>query len=114
MQPRKQRKHLYNAPLHRRVAFMGVHLSKDLRAKFKRRAATVRSGDTVRVVRGQHKGKTGKVRGINRVRRTLTVEGVEVTKRDGSKALVSVRPSNLILIDVAVDKRRRLEKKTNG
>ena len=60
-QPRKQRKYRYNAPLNIKSKFMSSHLSKELKAKYNKRNIEVRKGDTVKVVRGQYKGKTGKV-----------------------------------------------------
>ncbi len=107
VQARKQRKYLANAPLHKQVSFFGVHLSKDLQKKFGVRSLTIRSGDTVKVVRGQHKGKTGKIQKVLRSRRKITIEGVDVTRRDGAKALVPLHPSNVVLIDIVADRKRK-------
>jgi large subunit ribosomal protein L24 len=43
--PRQQRKFRYTAPLHLRKHFVHVHLSKDLRAKTKKRAIAVKKGE---------------------------------------------------------------------
>ncbi len=110
VQPRKQRKFRLNAPLHIRASFMGAHLSKELRQTLGARSAVVREGDTVKVVRGQHKGKTGKVRTVLRVRQKLVIEGVEVSKRDGSKMPVPVNPSNVIIIDVVQSDKKRTKR----
>ncbi|MEK6968004.1 MAG: 50S ribosomal protein L24 [Nanoarchaeota archaeon] len=110
--PRKQRKYRVNAPLHIQIAFVGVHLSKDLKQKFKRRTVPVREGDTVKVIRGQFKGKTGKIRVVNRKLERIVIEGVEQSKRDGSKSPVPIHPSNLLLIDLVQDKKR--QKKLEG
>ncbi|HLD19056.1 MAG TPA: 50S ribosomal protein L24 [Candidatus Nanoarchaeia archaeon] len=113
MHPRKQRKFRANAPLHIHTSFVGVHLSKDLKQKIGKRAMPAREGDTVKVIRGQHKGKTGKIRSVNRKFERIIIEGVEQPKRDGSKVPVPVHPSNLVLIDLVPDKKRqkRSEKK---
>ena len=60
-QPRKQRKFLYNAPLHVRRKILSAHLSKELREKYKRRGFPIRKDDEVEVMRGEHKKKRGKI-----------------------------------------------------
>ncbi|HOV52389.1 MAG TPA: 50S ribosomal protein L24, partial [Methanothrix sp.] len=47
IQPRKQRKERYTAPLHRRQKYMHAPLSKALREELKKRSAELRKGDTV-------------------------------------------------------------------
>src|SRR3989344_6328321 len=64
-QPRKQRKYLYNAPLHLRRRFLNATLSKELRKKIGRRSLSIIKDDEVKIMRGQYKGKTGKVMRIN-------------------------------------------------
>ena len=61
IQPRKQRKALYTAPLHIRRKIMSANLSKDLRADIGKRSLPIRVGDKVQVVRGDFKGHEGKV-----------------------------------------------------
>ena len=67
-QPRKQRKYRHNAPLHVRGHFLHTHLSTDLRDKHKTRSLRLRTGDEVKVLRGQFKGKTGKVTAVDVIR----------------------------------------------
>ena len=57
--PRKQRRAQMEAPAHKMRAFLGAHLSKDLRAKHKTRSIPLRKGDTVKIMRGQFKSLTG-------------------------------------------------------
>ncbi|TAL57866.1 MAG: 50S ribosomal protein L24 [Nanoarchaeota archaeon] len=112
LHPRKQRKYRANSPLHIRASFVSAHLSKDLRLKLKRRSLPLRENDTVKVIRGQFKGKTGKIRVVMRNREKIIVEGVEQSKRDGSKTPVPVHASNILLIDLVADKKRiKREKK---
>jgi large subunit ribosomal protein L24 len=109
-QPRKQRKYRYNAPLHIRGRFLGSHLSKDLRAKYGTRATRVRKGDDIKVMRGQYAGKSGKVERIDVQRSRVFVSGIDQVKRDGTKKPYPLQPSNLLIIKVADDKRRFLDK----
>ena len=39
---RKQRKYIYNAPIHVRRKLMSAHLSKELREKYKRRSFPIK------------------------------------------------------------------------
>ena len=44
-------------------------------------ALGIRHGDTVKVMSGRSKGKTGKVLSVNRYKRTVTVEHASIIKR---------------------------------
>ncbi|PXF51759.1 MAG: 50S ribosomal protein L24 [Candidatus Methanophagaceae archaeon] len=96
-QPRKQRKARFNAPLHLRHKFLGAPLSEGLREKYERRSLPVKKGDTVRVVRGDEKGKEGKVRSVDLKRGKITVEGVVVARSDLSEVPRHLHPSNVVL-----------------
>lgn len=109
-QPRKQRKYRRNAPLHIVGKFMAVHLSKDLRKKYVRRAIRVRKGDTVKIVRGQFKKKTGKVMDVNLARRKVFVENIQQIRKDGTKSFYALEPSNLMITSLTLEDKIRKEK----
>ncbi len=106
-QPRRQRKYRYNAPLHIKQKFMHVHLSSELRKKHHLRNIQVRKGDKVKVMRGGFKGKEGKVDRINLKREQVFVVGMERIKKDGTKFLVPLTPSNLLIVEMSIDKNRK-------
>jgi large subunit ribosomal protein L24 len=108
IQPRKQRKALYTAPLHIRRKIMSANLSKDLRAEIGKRSLPIRVGDKVQVVRGDFKGHEGKVESIDAKRYKVTVEGVTLSKPDGNAVLLPVHPSNLMIIEADLKDERRL------
>ena len=108
-QPRKQRKYRYNAPLHIKQKFMKSHLSKELRKKYSKRAAILRKGDNVKIIKGQFKGKTGKVDFITIKKGFVYVTGVEVIKKDGSKANYPLNPSNIIITELNIDDKKRVK-----
>lgn len=108
-QPRKQRKARYTAPLHIKQKYMGASLSKDLRDKYGRRSASVIVGDTVKVMRGDHAGTTGKVEAISLKHGTIVVEGVTVSKADGTEVARPVYPSNVIITTLDMKDKRREE-----
>jgi large subunit ribosomal protein L24 len=105
-QPRKQRKYRFNAPLHIRGSFLHAHLSKELRAKHGMRAIRVRTGDEVKVMRGQYADRTGKVERVDVVRTKVYVVGVDQARRDGSRKLYPMQPSNLLITKLTDEKRR--------
>ena len=106
-QPRKQRKALYNAPAHARGKHLSASLSKDLREKVGSRTLPVRSGDKVRVLRGDFKGHEGEVLSVDYGSYKVTVEEVTLSKPDGTSTFLPVDPANLVIIyaDLKDDKR---------
>ena len=108
IQPRKQRKALYTAPLHIRRKIMSANLSKDLRADIGKRSLPIRVGDKVQVVRGDFKGHEGKVESVDAKRNNVTVEGVTLSKPDGNAVFLPIHPSNLMIIEADLKDERRL------
>lgn len=108
-QPRKQRKYLANAPLSIKRKLLSVNLSKELRKKVGKRNAVVRKGDTVKVMRGKFKLKTGKIMEVNVKKSKVIIEGITVKKQDGSKANIKMRPSNLQIIELNLDDKKRMK-----
>ena len=109
--PRKQRKYRAKAPLHTRKKFLSATLSKELRTKYKKRNIPIRKEDTVKIMRGTYKGKTGKVSRADYTRLKIFVEGIENIKRDGTKAPYPLDPSNLMITQLNVSDKRRIKAK---
>lgn len=105
--PRKQRKYRYDAPLHIKQKFMRAHLSKELRQKHSRRNLSIRKGDRVKIVVGQFKGKNGKVDSVDLKKGKVYIEGVEFSKKDGSKSKYPIDPSNITLTEINLDDKMR-------
>ncbi|KZX17768.1 50S ribosomal protein L24 [Methanobrevibacter cuticularis] len=106
-QPRKQRKALYNAPLHARRKIMSVTLSKDLREDFNKRSLPIRTGDTVKIMRGEFKDHEGKVESIDTKKYKVVIEGVTLSKPDGTSVFSPIHPSNLMIVDADLKDERR-------
>ena len=109
-QPRKQRKYLANAPLHLKKKLIGVYLSKDLQKKHNKRNIPVIKGDTVKIMRGKFKKKIGKVVEVKLKLAKIMIEGIQVKKADGSKVNVPMRASNLQIIELHLEDRKRMKK----
>ncbi len=107
-QPRKQRKFRYQAPLHIRHKFMGAMLSDELKEKHGIKSIPVRLGDTVKVLRGDNKGKDGKISGVDLEKMTITVDGIAVTKSDGTEVPRPLYPSNVMITKLELKDEKRL------
>nr|AJS13263.1 50S ribosomal protein L24, large subunit ribosomal protein L24 [uncultured archaeon] len=108
-QPRKQRKYRYNAPLHIRHKLMAAHLSKELRAKYKKRSLPVRKGDKVKIMRGQFKGTIGEISEINMRDYRIKIMGADIKKKDNKKVAYPIHPSNVMIITPKLDDKRRVK-----
>ena len=108
-QPRKQRKARYTAPLHIKQKYMGAPLSKDLRDKYGCRSASVIVGDIVKVMRGDHAGTSGKVEALSLKHGTIVVEGITVSKADGTEVSRPVYPSNVMITTLEMKDKHREE-----
>jgi large subunit ribosomal protein L24 len=111
-QPRKQRKFQANAPLHIKKKFLSVNLSKDLRKKHERRNIPIRKGDLVKIMRGKFKGKNGKVLEVKIKKSMVSVEGIQKKKADASMVNIFLSPSNLQIIGLNLDDKKRTKKLT--
>jgi len=108
-QKRKQRKYRANAPLHIKHKFLSAHLSKELRGKYKRRAFPLRKGDTVKIMRGKFKGKESKISSVNTKKAIVYLEGIQRTKKDGTKVNIPFQPSNLMITSLNLEDKKRIE-----
>lgn len=110
-QPRKQRKFIHNAPSHLRRKLMSSTLSKELRTKHGRRSLEVRKGDEVKIMRGKFSGKQGKVDVVNMNKLKIGIEGITRTKTGGEKVAVLIHPSNVKIIVINSDDKKRIKSK---
>lgn len=106
---RKQRKFLFNAPLHIRRKIMSAHLSKELRAKYNTRSLPARKGDEVQIMRGEFKGKSGKISRVDLKRYKIYIDGIKRKTTTGIERLVPIHSSNLKIVNLNLDDKRRSE-----
>ena len=109
-QPRKQRKFLAKAPLHIKRKQLNANLSKELRSKYGR-SLILKKGDKVKIMRGKHKGKSGKITKIIVKRLKIYIEGIQTKKQDGSKVDVPIRASNLQIKELNLEDKKRIKNK---
>jgi large subunit ribosomal protein L24 len=108
-QPRKQRKARYEASLHTRQKWMAVHMNKEMRGKLKtgRRSVPVREGDRVKIMRGEYRGKSGKVSRVDVRYGKVYVDGIVRKKGKGGEVLVPIDPSKLLMVDAGFSDKMR-------
>ncbi len=109
IQPRKQHKMLHEAPSHVRSKLFSAPLSSTLKDTHRVSSIPVRTGDTVRLMRGDKKGVEGKVTRIDRSRYRLFVEGITREKVDGTAIQVPIHPSKVMITNLNLDDKRRRE-----
>ncbi|MCD6089794.1 50S ribosomal protein L24 [Candidatus Bathyarchaeota archaeon] len=113
--PSKQRKLLYNAPYHIRGKIMAAPLSEELRKEYGCRSLPIRSGDTVRILRGDYKDYEGRVTRVDRKKYKVYVDGVTKEKADGTTVPVPIHHSKVEIIKLNMDdkwRKRILERKS--
>lgn len=108
---RKQRKFRFTAPHHFRQRFVHAHISKELATKLgiKKRSLAVRKGDTVKVMAGKQKGKSGKVSEVDMLKGRITIEGIVRKNMKGKERMIPLSTSNVYLTDLDLSDKRRQE-----
>jgi len=98
---------IYKAPDHLRQKLFAAPLSPELKATHKVKSLPVRSGDTVRITRGDHKGFEGKVTRVDRNKYRIYVEGLTREKVDGTTIFVPIHPSKVMITKLNLDDKWR-------
>lgn len=108
--PQKQRKYRENAPQHVKDTLISVNLSDTLREELGTRSISLNLGDRVKVMRGDRKGAEGIVSEIDREKEKVYINGIDVTRQDGSTSDLPFRPSNLQAQALNLEEEDRVEK----
>ncbi len=113
---RKQRKALFNAPVHVRRRTVSSHLSAALMKEHGKRSMPVIKGDTVMVARGDSDilGTEGKVSNVDTKTGRITVEGVTTTKADGAQTARSIHASKVVITKLDLTDTMRKDKLLRG
>ena len=114
IKPNKQRKMLYNAPLHKKRKWVSSHLEENLLLKYDKRAVPVIRGDTVKVMRGSFKGHEDKVAKVDVKKSYLEIEGITMSKADGNKIAKPIHPSNVMITKLNLTDKWRRKKLERG
>lgn len=98
--PAKQRKRLFQAPKHKQRRILSAHLSDDLASKHKAIRVPVRTGDRVRVMRGEFAGLEGKVERVEYSTGRIFVEGMTREKTAGVSSKLPVHSSKVLVTEL--------------
>ncbi|MFQ5406642.1 MAG: 50S ribosomal protein L24 [Candidatus Micrarchaeia archaeon] len=109
-QPRKKRRLAYNAPLHKKRKNLSAHLSKDLKAKLGKRSLIIKTGDKVKILRGQFKSSSGKVSKVETFSSKIFVEKIIAKKQSGKEVQVGITPSNVVITEAAEREQKKKQK----
>jgi large subunit ribosomal protein L24 len=112
--PGKQRKRVHQAPLNERYKRFSAPLSPKLKEKRNTNSVPVRTGDTVKIMRGDRKEFEGKVSRVDRKKYRIFVEGATREKVDGTTTLIPIHPSKVMITRLNLDdkwRRKMLERK---
>lgn len=104
---RKSRKAHFSAPSSVRRVIMSSPLSNDLRQKYKVRSLPIRKDDEVQIVRGQFKGREGKVITCYRKKYVIHIDRITRDKANQMPVSVGIHPSNVVILKIKMDKDRK-------
>ena len=74
-----------------------------------RRSFPLNKEDTIKIMRGQFRGKTGKVLIINMKKAKIYVDGIQRSKRDGTKINIPIDPSNVQITAFNLNDKKRAQ-----
>src|SRR5260370_37606154 len=92
--PSKQRKRFFEAPKHRQRKMLSARLSDDLAGRHKVRRIPLRTGDTVRIMRGEFADLVGKVEKVEYSTGRIFVEGMTREKAAGDRKSTRLNSSH--------------------
>ena len=110
MKPTKSRNHqtyrAMNQVVNKQIC---APISKELRKKYSRRSIRIMVDDTVKVVRGEYKGLTGKITKIAIESSGVAIEGNKKEKLKGEKIDVYIHSTNMIITSLNTNDKWRLK-----
>ena len=109
--PRKQRKYIYNAPLHIKRRMMASPLSEELKKEYKINALPVRKGDTVKIMRGDFKGQVGKITKVMVKKMRVHVDIAKRKNLKGEEKFIPIHPSNLMILELYSEDKKRIKER---
>jgi len=86
------------------------HLSEALSQKYNKRSVRVTEGDTVKVMRGEFKGVSGKITEVSTHKNGVAIEGIKKEKLKGGNVDVFIHTSNLLVTDLNTEDKWRINK----
>jgi large subunit ribosomal protein L24 len=103
---------------HKRKANLVAPVSDEIEKEYGISKISIKKGDTVKVIRGEHAGFEGKVAAVDTKDGRISIEGLTRKKADGTPIYIWIHASKVMItkLDVADSKRKDLierKKKAN-
>ena len=98
----------------RRDKMLGASLTDELREQYKKKRVRVVKGDSIMVIRGEYKGRGGKVDDVDTERGTLHIEGMQREKIRGGQVKVPIHASNVRITALNLEDKYRSNKLQGG
>lgn len=104
---RTNRKNFYEADSNQRRIFMSSKLEKNLREINKLKTIPLRKGDEVKILRGDNKGKIGKIVQLSRKENFIFINTVTYKKTKGDENYLPIHPSNVEILNLILTPERK-------
>lgn len=105
--PGKQRKKLYNSPIHTNKNRLKCRLDEFLQEQYGLRSLVVKTGDLVKIMRGQFRDTEGKVIRVDYKDVQVFLDSATVTKADGKEVNIPIHPSNIKIVKLEMNDERK-------
>jgi large subunit ribosomal protein L24 len=105
--PGKQRKKMHNAPVHANKKRLRCRLDEFLQEQYGLRSFVVKTGDLVKIMRGQFRDTEGKVIRVDYKDVEVFLDSATVTKADGKEVNIAIHPSNIMIVKLELDDERK-------
>lgn len=105
--PGKQRKKLYSSPIHTNKNRLKCRLDEFLQEEYGLRSIVVKTGDLVKIMRGQFRDTEGKVIRVSYTDVRVYLDSAIVAKADGKEVNIPIHPSNIMLVKLELDDERK-------
>ena len=105
--PGKQRKKLFDSPIHTNKNRLKCRLDEFLQEEYGLRSLVVKTGDLVKIMRGQFRDTEGKVLRVDYKDVQVFLDSATVTKADGKEVNIPIHPSNIKLVKLEMNDERK-------
>lgn len=96
-----------DSPVHANKRHIKCRLDEFLQEEYGLRSFVVKTGDLVKIMRGQFRDTEGKVTRVDYKDKRVFLDSATVTKADGKEAHIPIHPSNLQIVKLELDDKRK-------
>lgn len=108
--PSKQRKrNIYKTNIYGKRKLLVAKLDEAITKTTNKKRMTVRKGDTIKILRGSYKGKSGKVEKVSYTKAKIYVKDIKQTNSKGQDKLIPFNASNVIITELFLNDNKRIK-----